>query len=73
MADQPNGWHEWSKHILKELIRLNDCYERLDIRMNKLSTTIAVLKVKSGLWGALAGLVPGLIVAFILWLKYSGD
>lgn len=31
MADggQVNGWHEWSRHVLKELERLNESYSRL--------------------------------------------
>tara|TARA_Y100000310_G_scaffold339018_2_gene430352 strand:- start:101 stop:427 length:327 start_codon:yes stop_codon:yes gene_type:complete len=29
MADQENGWNEWSRHVLKELERLNDNYESL--------------------------------------------
>jgi len=29
MSEEQNGWNEWSKHILKELERLNDNYESL--------------------------------------------
>lgn len=31
MSDGENGWNEWSKHILKELERLNDNYESLRV------------------------------------------
>lgn len=44
--------------------------DSLDDRMEKLENTvvlaridIATLKVKAGMWGALAGMVPGAIVA----------
>jgi mRNA-degrading endonuclease RelE of RelBE toxin-antitoxin system len=29
MSDNPNGWNEWSKHVLAELKRLNRGYENL--------------------------------------------
>ena len=29
MSESQNGWNEWSRHILKELERLNDNYEGL--------------------------------------------
>jgi hypothetical protein len=32
-----NGWNEWSKFVLKELERLNACYERLDLKVDALS------------------------------------
>tara|TARA_Y100000310_G_C20700397_1_gene829198 strand:+ start:5135 stop:5461 length:327 start_codon:yes stop_codon:yes gene_type:complete len=29
MTEQESGWNEWSRHVLKELERLNDNYESL--------------------------------------------
>ena len=51
-----NGWHEWSKHVLKELERLNTCYEKLNDRLNKIQESVTILKVKAGIWGAVGGL-----------------
>ena len=31
---QPNGWSEWSKYVLKELERLNDCYKSMDEKLD---------------------------------------
>ena len=60
--DKPNGWNEWSRHVLKELERLNECYEDLAKEFHeyriKSAENFATLKVKAGLWGALAGAVP---------------
>ena len=90
-----NGWNEWSRHVLAELERLSDCYEKLEVKVDnglrdvetkaenhkkelmaeleKLQLSmaaekvdLAVLKVKAGLWGALAGTVPVLVVVIIL-------
>ena len=33
--NEKNGWNEWSKFVLKELERLNTCYERLDEKLDK--------------------------------------
>jgi len=63
-----NGWNEWSKHVLLELERLNECYDKLDIKTNKLFTEIATLKVKSGVWGLIGGAIPvgiGLVILII--------
>jgi len=72
---QLNGWNEWSKHVLFELQRLNVCYSSLNKRVEDLSTTskvdIAILKIKSGIWGAIGGLVPictAIIIAVIVYL-----
>jgi len=64
-----NGWSEWSRHVLAELERLNACYERLDARFGLFSSDLAVLKYKSGVWGAMAGSIPVAIGLLIWWLK----
>lgn len=65
----PNGWNEWSKYVLKELERLADCYDALDQKLNKIDKEIVRLKVKSGIWGALAGAIPVVIGLGIIFLK----
>ncbi len=62
-----NGWPEWGKFVLKELERLNACYDALVIQNQKMQVDIAMLKVKSGVWGFAAGLLPSLAV-LILWI-----
>jgi len=71
-----NGWGEWSKFVLHELTRLSTAIEELkkenshahtEIRaaVNLTHTDIAILKVKSGLWGAAAGVIPA--IGVIIW------
>jgi len=65
-----NGeWMVWSKHVLAELERLSKCYENLQKDITDISVQIAMLKVKSGLWGAAAGFVPAAIAVAYLLLK----
>mgnify|MGYP003626413235 FL=1 len=68
-----NGWNEWSKHVLLELNRLNTLYSQLTDALQERNDAInkeiqdmrvelATLKVRASMWGALAGLVPAMIV-----------
>lgn len=64
-----NGWNQWSKHVLAELVRLNECYEKLHDDFITVQIDIARLKtemqIKSGIWGALAGVLAS-IAMYIL-------
>ena len=62
-----NGWSEWSKYVLKELERLNDYQMAVSKKLDKLLIDTTIMKVKASLWGALAGVVPA-IVMLIVWL-----
>ena len=64
MPDVDN-WNVWSKHVLAELGRLNDCYEKIDHRMANLELEVAMLKVKAGVWGLMAGAVPVAIMVAV--------
>lgn len=63
----PNGWNEWSKHVLTELERLSKVCDDIRKQQERIRIDIATLKVKSGVWGAIAGLIPsGLVLIYIL-------
>jgi len=64
-----NGWNEWSKHVLAELERLNDCYERLDSKVTSLREEVVILKVKAAVIGAIAGFV---VAAAIKLIDFGG-
>lgn len=60
----PDGWQEWSKFVLKELKRLSDAYDKLSDAMSHTKAEIAMLKVKSGVYGLVGGAI--LVVIFLL-------
>jgi hypothetical protein len=62
-------WNEWSKYVLKELERLNGCYFSLDEKVGKIQQEIAMLKVKSGIWGAIGGCIPVIVLLVIKFLE----
>lgn len=64
-----NGWNEWSRHVLAELERLNDCQEKIETDVKQISVDIAMLQVKAGVWGAIAGLIPSVLVLIYVLIK----
>lgn len=62
----PDTWNEWSKFVLRELERLNVCYERINVRVDEINSEIIRLKVKSGIWGLIGGAIP--VVVATLWI-----
>ena len=66
-SDPTNGWIEYKKLILSDLKELNDDYKGLRGEIAALREDVAGLKVKSGIWGAIAGVIPvaiGLLILF---------
>ena len=60
-----NGWNEWSKHVLHELERMNDCFERLRDDQQAVDKRLTILEIRAGLFGALGGSLPVLIYILI--------
>lgn len=69
MPETPNGWTEWGRHVLSELERLNGCIEALNGRIRASEIEQTILKVKAGIWGALAGMIPVAITLLILFIS----
>lgn len=44
MSDSPNGWGEWSRHVLMELKRLNTSIENMTSRTTESEQDIAILQ-----------------------------
>ena len=67
MSDGP--WSQWAKHVLAELKRHNENQTKIFERMEDIGKEIAGLKVKSGVWGLVGGLIPVAIVIAVLLIK----
>jgi hypothetical protein len=69
-TENPNGgsssWTEWSKFVLKELERLNECYEKQTVKMDDLKESMTTMKVKMGFIGGIAGLVASVVMSLII-------
>lgn len=75
VPEPTNGWSRFERVIVYRLDKLDESLvgvrqELHDIRNDeiaRLKVDIAMLKVKSGLWGAAAGFIPAaLVVAYVL-------
>ena len=76
-----NEWAAWSKHVLMELERLYKCQEEFKTQnhaehntireeVGLINSELAVLRFKSGLWGAAAGAIPAIMfLIYFLWSK----
>lgn len=66
-------WNEWRELVLSELHDLKEGQTRLENGQVLLRIDVAKLKVKAGLWGGLAGLVPGLVGVGVLLMGGAGS
>lgn len=67
VADNKNGWDEYQKLVLTELKRHNELLHDLDQKLNDINVELATLKVKSGIWGVIGGLIP-VLTAIAIYL-----
>lgn len=64
-----NNWSEYQKLVLAELERHGSLISEVDEKISDLRVEIAMLKVKSGVWGAAAGLIS--VMVFLLYQLLS--
>jgi len=69
MPPDGNGWNEWKQHVLAVLDELKSSNESMKDRIDsmhievldriaEINIEIAGLKVKSGVWGVIGGIIP---------------
>jgi len=64
-----NGWDKWGNHVLEELKRLNGNMDKMNADITEISKEISALKVKSGVWGFIAGAIPAILALVILLIR----
>ena len=57
MADT-NGWNQYQKLVMDKLDEHNEKFTNIESKLTQIQIDIATLKVKAGVWGGIAGLVP---------------
>ena len=71
MADT-NGWSQYQKLVMDKLDEHDGKFSNIDSKLTQIQIDIATLKVKAGVWGGIAGLVPvvlGLVLFFATQAK----
>ena len=66
-----NGWNEWSRYVLKELERLNACFEKIDGKVDKLGERMTLLQVKVAGIAVISSLITSLIALVVA--KFLGN
>ncbi len=59
--DGPGGWSAYEKLVMDKLETLEDRIDAVDEKVVLLRIDVAQLKVKAGIWGAAAGMIPALV------------
>jgi hypothetical protein len=67
MTPPINGWSSYEKMVLNRLDLIERDITALDDKVTMLRIDVAQLKVKAGMWGAVAGCVPALVTALVAW------
>jgi len=60
-----NGWNEWSRFVLKELERLNRCYESVDKKLDKMNEQLVLMRVKTAGIGAAVSLIVTIVTILV--------
>lgn len=65
-----NGWNEWKNLVLYKLESQENGHAEIKARLDLLVKEVATLKIKAGIWGVLAGTVPGILTALYMILGH---
>ena len=67
-----NGWNEYQKLVLTELERLDDRANNMERELNRIKVDLAMLNLKSGIWGFAAGALPAIGALLYYLVKNNG-
>lgn len=69
--NEPNGWSAYERLVMDKLETLEDRVDGLDEKLTLIRIDVAQLKVKAGIWGAAAGMVPAIVTALAVLIGGS--
>lgn len=61
-SDIMNEWRDYQQLVLSELKKLNENIEKITEKVQKNHTQIEVMKVKSGFFGSISGMITFAII-----------
>ena len=65
---EDNSWSKYEKMVIDKLDDHDDKFGLIENKLTQIQLDIATLKVKAGVWGGIAGLVPvvlGLVLFYV--------
>lgn len=72
MADDKwggNGWTTYQKLVLAQLEQHQEALDKINDRLAEIRVEISELKVKAGVWGLVAGVIPVIIMLIMEKMK----
>ena len=69
---ETNGWAQYQKLVMEKLEMHDGKFSNIDSKLTQIQIDIVTLKVKAGVWGGIAGLVPvvlGLVLFYATQAK----
>lgn len=65
----PDDWNAYQRLVLSDLEWLKDAQEETNKRLEAMATDIALLRLKSGVWGLLGGFIPAAVLVIYQFVK----
>ena len=66
-----NGWNQYQKLVMDKLTEHDEKFTSIEDKLVKLQVDLATLKVKAGVWGGVAGLIPVVIAITMFYATVS--
>ena len=67
-----NGWGQYQKLVMDKLGEHDEKFTSIEDKLMRIQVDIATLKVKAGVWGGVAGLIPVVIAIVMFYATQSG-
>ena len=61
-----DGWEQYQKLVMAKLEEHDNRFSLINEKLTQIQVDIATLKVKAGVWGGVAGLIP-VIIAVVMF------
>jgi len=69
---QENGWSQYQKLVMDKLGEHDDKFTSIEDKLMRIQVDIATLKVKAGVWGGVAGLIPVVVAIVMFYATQTG-
>ena len=69
---ETNGWSQYQKLVMDKLGEHDDKFNSLEDKLVRIQVDIATLKVKAGVWGGVAGLIPVVVAIVMFYATQTG-
>ena len=69
---ETNGWDQYQNLVIDKLGEHDEKFTSIESKLMKIQVDLATLKVKAGVWGGLAGMIPVVIAIVMFYATQTG-